>query len=463
VEAAQMVGLDICGVDVVCETVMKPLEEQGGAIVEVNAAPGLRMHLAPSYGKPRAVGEAIINWMFPPGEDGRIPVVAVTGTNGKTTTVRLIAHLLRTAGNRVGMTLTDGVFIDDQQIDSGDCSGPKSARNVLMHPDVDAAVLETARGGLLREGLGFDRCKVAVVTNIGSGDHLGLNFITSVDELAVVKRVIVQNVAPDGTAVLNACDPRVAEMAAYCPGSVTFFAHDVHHPVAAAQRAQGKRLVFRDGADIVAAEGDFETRIPLSDIPLTQAGRIAFQVDNAMAAIAAAWALGLDWSTIRRGLADFVSDPAHAPGRFNVFDYRGATVIADYGHNPDAMRALTQAVAQFPARRRLLVLSVAGDRRDEDIKSQAQILGEAFDEVILFEDACLRGRRPGETFALMREGLAESKRVKKVREIQGEFAAIDAALDALAAGELALILVDQVEEALAHITARVRAAAHAPC
>lgn len=455
VEAAQMVGLDICGVDVVCETVMKPLEEQGGGIVEVNAAPGLRMHLAPSFGKPRPVGEAIINWMFPPGEDGRIPLVAVTGTNGKTTTVRLIAHLLTVAGHRVGMTLTDGVFVNGKQIDSGDCSGPKSARNVLLHPDVDAAVLETARGGLLREGLGFDRCKVAVVTNVGSGDHLGLNFIQNVEELAVVKRVIVQNVAPDGVAVLNACDPRVAEMASHCPGSVTFFAQDVHHPVAVAQRAQGKRLVYREGSDIVAVEGGFELRIPLSEVPLTRHGTIVFQIDNAMAAVGAAWALDLDWNVIRRGLASFVSDASRTPGRFNVFDYRGATVIADYGHNADAMHALVQAVEAMPARRRSVVLSAAGDRRDEDIRTQAEILGHAFDDVILYEDACLRGRAPGETFALLREGLARARRAQNIREIRGEFAAIDEALARLEPGDLCLILVDQVEAALAHLQSRI--------
>ncbi|MBL8303295.1 MAG: cyanophycin synthetase, partial [Ideonella sp.] len=210
VAAAQMIGLHICGVDIVCESVLKPLEEQNGGVVEVNAAPGLRMHLSPSYGKGRAVGDAMVANLFPHGEDGRIPVVAVTGTNGKTTTARLIGHLLASSGLRVGMTNTDGVYVEGRQIDSGDCAGPKSARNVLMHPDVDAAVFETARGGILREGLGFDRCSVAVVTNIGAGDHLGLNYITTVDDLAVLKRVIVQNVAPGGHAVLNAADPIVA-------------------------------------------------------------------------------------------------------------------------------------------------------------------------------------------------------------------------------------------------------------
>ena len=218
VAAAQMVGLHICGVDVVCESMLRPLEEQSGGIVEVNAAPGLRMHLAPSYGKARPVGEAIIGHLFAPGDDGRVPTVAVTGTNGKTTVTRLIAHLMTTSGLRVGMTNTDGAYVQGRQIDSGDCSGPRSARNVLAHPDVDAAVFETARGGILREGLGFDRCAVAVVTNLGEGDHLGLNYISTVDDLAVLKRVIVRNVAPNGYAVLNAADPIVAAHVHRLPG-----------------------------------------------------------------------------------------------------------------------------------------------------------------------------------------------------------------------------------------------------
>jgi len=246
VAAAQMVGLDICGVDVVCDSVLRPLEEQGGGVVEVNAAPGLRMHLQPSFGKGRAVGPAIVSSMFGTDDDGRIPLVAVAGTNGKTTTVRLIAHILGCQGLRVGMTNSDGVYIAGRRIDTGDCSGPKSARNVLLHPDVDAAVFETARGGVLREGLAFDRCDVAVVTNIGMGDNLGLNYISTVEDLSVVKRVVVQNVAPDGVAVLNAADPMVAGMADMCPGSVIFFARDRQHPVMAAHRAQGRRVVYVD-------------------------------------------------------------------------------------------------------------------------------------------------------------------------------------------------------------------------
>ncbi|MDP3652616.1 MAG: cyanophycin synthetase [Rhodoferax sp.] len=455
IAAAHMVGLDVCGVDVVCDSILRPIEDQGGGIVEVNAAPGLRMHLAPSFGKGRAVGEAIISSMFKSGQDGRIPIVAVTGTNGKTTTVRLISHLLTQNAMCVGMTNTDGVYVNGDCIDTGDCSGPKSARSVLLHPDVDAAVLETARGGVLREGLAFDRCDVAVVTNVGSGDHLGLNYITTVNELAVLKRVIVQNVAASGTAVLNAADPIVASMAGKCKGAVTFFARDKFHPVIATHRAQGNAVVYVDQGHLMAVKGDVQQAIALADIPVTMGGVISFQVENVMAAMAAAWALGLDWSTIRRGLAGFSNDNHNAQGRFNLFLYRGATVIADYGHNPDAMVALVSAVEGMPATRRSVVISGAGDRRDQDIRQQTQILGDAFDEVVLFEDQCQRGRQDGEVIALLREGLAQARRTTSSTEIQGEFLAIDTAMDKLQAGELCLVLVDQVEEALAHIAAKV--------
>ena len=454
VAAAQMVGLHICGVDMVAETVLRPLEEQGGGFVEVNAAPGLRMHLAPSYGKPRNVGQAMVDRLYAQGDDGRIPIVAVTGTNGKTTTARLIAHLFTAQGLRVGMTNTDGVYVNGRQIDSGDCSGPKSARNVLLHPEVDAAVFETARGGILREGLGFDCCQVAVVTNIGAGDHLGLNFITTVEDLAVLKRVIVQNVAPTGYAVLNAADPFVAAMASACPGKIIYFAIDRHHPVMVTHRAQGHRTVYVDGDSVVASEGSWRETIHLRDVPITRNGRIAFQVENVMASVAAAWGVGMPWQTIRRGLSGFVNDSDNAPGRFNIMDYRGATIIADYGHNPDAMRALVSAVEALPGKRRSVVISGAGDRRDEDIREQTVILGAAFDDVILYQDAAQRGRGDGEVMALLREGLAGASRTSHVEEIRGEFIAIDTALARLSPGDLCLVLVDQVEEALAHLAQR---------
>jgi len=455
IAAAHMIGLDICGVDLVADSVLKPMEEVGGGIVEVNAAPGLRMHLAPSFGKPRPIGEAIMDTLFKDGDDGRIPVVAVTGTNGKTTTVRLIAHLMTASGLRTGMTNTDGVYIEGRRIDSGDCSGPRSARNVLLHPDVDAAVFETARGGLLREGLAFDKCQVAVVTNIGAGDHLGLNYITTLEDLAVLKRVIVQNVAVGGMAVLNAADPTVAAMAEKTRGEVTFFAQDVGNPVMAMHRAQGRRVVFVEDGHLVAAQGQFAERIDLKEVPITRGGVVGFQVENVMASVAAAWGVGTPWDAIRLGLKTFVGESDNAPGRFNVFDYRGATVIADYGHNPDAIAALVNAVEGMPAKRRSVVISGAGDRRDQDISQQTEILGKAFDDVLLYQDQCQRGRADGEVIKLLRSGLAGATRTGHVEEINGEFVAIDRALDRLDEGDLCLILIDQVDAALAHITRRV--------
>jgi len=456
IEAARVIGLDVCGVDVVCENMEQSLEAQNGGVVEVNAAPGLRMHLQPSFGKSRPVGEAIVSLLFDEGQNARIPLVTVAGTNGKTTTVRLVSHLLEVSGLRTGMTNSDGVYINGRQIDTGDCSGPKSARNVLMHPDVDAAVLETARGGLLREGLAFDRCDVAIVTNIGAGDHLGLNYINSVNELAVLKRVIVENVFPGrGCAVLNAADPIVADMAKACPGAVIFFARDPDNVVMKEHFVRGQYVVYTDGTGIVLAGKNAKYHFAFADIPLTLGGRIGFQVENAMAAIAGAFALGIEIDTIRRGLQTFINDPLNTPGRFNVFDYLGATLIADYGHNPDAMLALVGAVESMPAQRRLVVVSGAGDRRDQDIRQQTEILGGVFDEVILYQDQCQRGRADGEVLKLMQEGLQNAPRASRIDEIRGEFTAIDLALVRLKPGDLCLILIDQIEEALAHIKNRV--------
>jgi cyanophycin synthetase len=258
-------------------------------------------------------------------------------------------------------------------------------------------------------------------------------------------------------AVLNANDPSVAAMGRHCPGDVTFFALDVSQPVLATHRAQGKRVVYVDHGDIVAQKGAQIFRIPLRQVPLTRQGLIGFPTENVLAAVAAAWAVDVPWDTIAEGLSSFVSDIQGVPGRFNLFDYRGATLIADYGHNPDAIQALVQAVDNMPAQKRMVVISGAGDRRDQDIRDQTQILGQAFDEVILYQDACQRGREDGEVIALLREGLQGASRTTHVQDIQGEFNAIDTALSRLSPGDLCLILIDQVEEALAYITAQVKA------
>jgi cyanophycin synthetase len=455
VDAARVVGLDIAGVDVVALDISRPLEAQGGVVVEVNAGPGLRMHLEPSAGKPRAVGEAIVSMLFPEGQTGRIPIVAVTGVNGKTTTTRLLAHLLRAAGHLVGMTCTDGTYIDGRRTEARDCSGPRSARAVLLNPRVNAAVFETARGGILREGLGFECCDVAVVTNIGAGDHLSLRGIDTLDDLARVKRVAVEAVAPTGTAVLNADEPLVASMASHCPGKVTYFARNPAHPVLVAHRAAGGRAVFPRDGSIVLAEGAREdVLISLNRVPLTHQGRVAFQVDNVLAACAAAWALGLPADTVRAGLASFAGDARQVPGRFNLLPAGDATVIVDYAHNPSALAALVASLDQFPHRRRSLVFT-GSNRRDEDVVQMGAIVGDGFDRVILYEDRGNNDRADGELKGLLRRGLAAGNRVAEVTEAGEELEAVTAALEDLRPGDLTVLGIESIDEVLALVRGKL--------
>ncbi len=447
VEAARVVGLDVAGVDVVAADVARPLEEQAGVVVAVDPCPHLDWHLRPEAGTPRPVAEAILAEVFPEGENGRIPIAAVTGVNGKTTTVRLLAHIVARTQRSVGMTCTEGIYIGGRRIEAGDCSGPQSAAAVLQNPRVEVAVLEAARGGILRAGLGFDRCDVAVVTNIADGDHLGLADIDTPEKLARVKRVIVDVVTPTGTAVLRADDPLVAAMAPHCPGSVLFFTTDGTHPVMAAHRAAGGRVAFVRNGHIVLADGDQEIRlVPLDRVPLTHRGRIDFQVQNALAAAAAAWSLGIPCQAIRVGLETFAPDLDGSPGRFNLLDVGGAAVVVDYGHNASSLACLIEALAQFPHTRRSAVYSTAGDRRDCDLVRQGELLGAAFDRVILFEDHYLRGRKPGEICALFRRGLAAGGRATQVEEVRGAVPAIELALAGAAPGDLVLVQADVIDE-----------------
>ena len=451
VDAAAVIGLDVAGVDVIVRDISRPIEAQGGAVVEVNAGPGLRMHLEPSSGESRPVGEAIVDMIFPGGDNGRVPVVAVTGVNGKTTVTRLIAHVLKTSGKFVGMTCTDGIHLDGRRIESGDCSGPQSARAILVNPKVEAAVLETARGGILREGLAFDVCDVGVVTNIGEGDHLGINGIETPERLAWVKRTVTDSVAAWGSGVFNAADPLVVEMARHCPGSVVFFANE-SNDVIADHRARGGKAVFARGGAVVLAEGAAERPlIPTARVPLTFGGRIGFQVENALAASAACWALNVPDETIVAALSTFSSDEKTTPGRFNVMHHGGATIIVDYGHNPSALLALGDALAQLPHERRLIIFTVAGDRRDVDIVRQGQIVGDLFDVVLLYEDGCVRGRQDGEVTALVRRGLEQGTRVSSTYETRGEMAIVTHALRELKPGDLLVVQADDIDRTIASI------------
>ena len=452
VEAAQTVGLDICGIDMIATDISAPLNPRNGVIIELNARPGLRMHLYPSEGEPRPVGKAVIDTMFAPSCSGRIPIVAVTGVNGKTTTTRFVAHLLRTNGWCTGLTSTDGVFINDRKIDDGDCSGPKSARSILAYPLCDAAALETARGGILREGLAFDHCDVAIVTNIGCGDHLGINEIDTPEQLAEVKQSIVAAVPAHGTAVLNAADPLVVKMADIYPRRTIFFALDAENSVIVRHRCQKGWAIFARDGHIIRAKGPREeVFMPLEEVPLTRGGRIRFQVENTLAAIAAMWALGVKDDVIRKGCRTFIPSLNQNAGRFNVLNLRGITVIVDYGHNVDALKALLDGLRQFPNERRLVVYTSAGDRRDSDIIEQGRLLAAEFDEVWLYEGDYVRGRETGEIMRLLATGLQGSARVQRIESICGHLKAVDLALASAKPDDLVLIQADTAEETVAHL------------
>jgi cyanophycin synthetase len=439
VEAARVLGLDVAGVDVVAPALDAPLGETGGVIVSVHPHPSLVPHLNSSVDR-QPTAEAILNRVFPEGNTGRIPVVTVTGTNGKTTTTRLTAHVLGRSFAPVGMCCSEGIYLGDRLLEAGDCSGPNSARAVLYNPHARAAVLETARGGILREGLGFDQCRVAIVTNIAKGDHLGLHDVHTPQELAHVKRTIVAAVGSEGTAVLNANDPLVAAMAEHCRGHVHFFACDELHPILVHHRSTGRRVAFVRANHIVLADGSWETTlVNLAEVPLTHGGVVGFNVENCLAASAAAWSVGMDPEEIRAGLATFNSVLSQLPGRFNLMELNGATVILDYAHNISALESFLAVVRQFPHRRRTTVYAVPGDRTDEVIRAQAELLGEAYDRVILYEDSELRGRADGALFALMREGLNKGSRVRDILEVRGNLKAVEVGLSFARPGELLAI------------------------
>lgn len=445
VDAVRAVGLDIGMVRIASRELNEPMR-----VLEVAVQPDLDALCGISPTVAQRIGSAIIETMFPGHQNGRIPIACVTGTNGKTTTTRMIAHTVALTGKRVGMTCTDGIYVNGRRIDHDDCSGPRSARNVLMNPTIDAAILETARGGMLREGLAFDRCDVAVVMNIGEGDHLGLNDIHTPQQLARVKRIIVTAVSKSGTAVLKADDPLVAEMASHCPGNTIFFCLDADHPVMVEHRAAGGRVVFVRDNFMVLAEGSLEIPLLSVDrIPLTHGGRILFQVENALATTAANWALGTPAEIIRNGLESFAASIDTSPGRFNLLEMGGATVVVDYGHNTSSLAAMLDALALFPHRNRVAVYSAAGDRRDSDMIRQGEMLGNAFDRVLIYEDQYVRGREPGDIMRLFQQGLTHGRRVRDAQSIQGWENAAEQALKSLRPGDLLLLQADTIDEAVA--------------
>jgi cyanophycin synthetase len=398
-QAAMIVGLDVAGIDLFAPDIGCSVHESGGAIVEVNAGPGFRMHTHPTEGHPRHVGRAVIDLLFPDGGSARLPIVAVTGTTGKTTTTRMIAAIMRAAGRKVGMTTTDGIDIDGAQIASGDMAGPDSARMVLKNPAIDCAVLETARGGILRSGLGFDHCNVAVVTNVSS-DHLGLRGVETLADLARVKAVVPQAVFRDGASVLNADNPWTVEMARTARGEIIFFSMDEENPVIRDHlREQGRAVVLADGAGggmLTLLEHKRQTSLlRAEEIPAALGGRVSVNIANALAAAAAAIGMDVPLECVRDALRAFTTDFAHTPGRFNLIDIDGRQVMMDYGHNVGALEAIADFVRRTGAPRSIGVITVPGDRRDEDVTAFGRLAATTFDEIIIREDIDPRGRPPG--------------------------------------------------------------------
>jgi cyanophycin synthetase len=456
-EAARVVGLDVAGIDFLTPDICQPVRETGGAIVEVNAAPGFRMHTHPTEGDPQYVAKAVIDMLFPQGTPARIPIVAVTGSNGKTTTARMIAHIIRGLGHKVGMTTTDGIYIDGRLVKQADASGPRSARMVLQNPRVDFAVFEVARGGILREGLGYSANDVAVVLNV-TGDHIGLKEVHSLRQLAAIKRVIVEAVPRTGTAVLNADDELVAEMRTHCSGSVILFSmRDDNDLVERWVRRGRKAFVIQrqaGGEMMVLREGRRSTQIGwIHLLPATFEGRARANVQNALAAAAAAHAAGAHLHDIRQGLRSFHPSFHEAPGRLNMFELHGVKVIVDYAHNPHGLQLAGDFVERLTAPgvngpqpgRRIAVIATPGDRRDEDMRELGRVAARVFDIVIVREDANPRGRQRGEIARHVMEGVkdAADSRVRSAQIIIDERPATDAALGLAQPGDVVLLCVDK--------------------
>ncbi|WP_455174797.1 cyanophycin synthetase [Azospirillum largimobile] len=449
--AALAVGLDVAGIDVVAPDLARPLRQTGGGVVEVNASPGFRMHLEPSEGLPRNVARPVLDMLFPRGAPSRIPVFAVTGTNGKSTTVRMAAHILRHSGLRVGYTSTTGVHVDDEVIGEWDASGPKSARMILRDPSVDAAVLETARGGILREGLGFDRCDVGVVTNVEE-DHIGLKGVETVEDLADVKSVVVEAVHRDGHSVLNADDPRTLAMRRHAGGRIVLFSlqggEAMAEPLRDHIRRGGMAVVREDGLIAIYEDKERMVLMKAADIPATIEGVAEFNVQNALAAVAMTYAHGVRPAVIRSALSGFTSSYEQCPGRLNLHDAHGFRVILDYAHNPAGLRALGRAIDGLRPRHRRVIgmVNIPGDRRDDDIREMGAIAAALFDEIVFREDPARRGRRPGEIVALLSEGARRSGFPEHcMRSILDEPEAADFCLRTAGAGDLVVLTPTEVD------------------
>jgi cyanophycin synthetase len=445
---ARVIGLDICGIDIMANNLTELLTENGGVVLEVNAAPGFRMHLAPSEGLPRNVAAPVIDMLYPPGKSARIPIIAVTGTNGKTTTTRLIAHIVKNNGYRVGFTTSDGVYIQNSMLLKGDTTGPISAEFVLKDPTVEFAVLETARGGILRSGLGFGHCDIAVITNIQE-DHLGISDIHTLDDLARVKAVVLNSVKNDGWAILNADNKHCVKIGKDVRCNVAYFSLDEKNPVIKDHCQKGGVAAIYENGFITIKKGDWKIRIEkVTHVPITFNGTVSFMTQNVLAASLATFVWGFKIEDIRLSLETFIPSVAQTPGRMNIFELKDCKIMVDFAHNPDGLRGIKDFLSTLDVKHNTGIISGTGDRRDEDLREIGRISAQMFDNVIICQEKYLRGRSREEMISLLVDGLKEVKPEIDIQIINKGKEAFDYAVKNIQSGSFITIIGDSVTDAV---------------
>lgn len=448
---ARLMNLDICGIDIIAENVTSPITNKNGAIIEVNPGPGLRMHLFPTEGTPRNVAAPIVDMLFPDNAPSRIPIVAVTGTNGKTTVTRLIAHLAQTAGHNTGYTTTDGIYINGNPILQGDCSGPSSAAVVLRDPMVDFAVLECARGGILRSGLGFDNCNISIVTNI-TEDHLGLNDIDTINQLARVKAVVPQSTFDHGFAILNADDDLVYKIKRTLDCNIALFSMDANNERIKEHCLQDGLAAYIEDNHFVISKGEWKTIIAeVSQVPLTFSSKCEFMIQNILPALLTASISNFSLETISAGLQSFMPSPEMTPGRMNHFKFKHFILMVDYAHNTSGYEHLQKYINQVQASHKTGVVSATGDRRDEDVRSIGRYSAQMFDKIVLKHDRDNRGRTKEQLTTLLLEGIREIKPNLEVIIISDESEAIQYAIDSAKTNEFIFVCADDIPNTLVYV------------
>lgn len=445
---SRIIGLDVCGIDIMAENLTQPLKESGGAILEVNAAPGFRMHLAPSEGLPRNVAAPVVDMLYPPGKPSKIPIIAVTGTNGKTTTTRLIAHIVKNNGYRVGFTTSDGIYIQNVMLTKGDTTGPISAEFVLKDPTVEFAVLETARGGILRSGLGFNSCDIGVLTNIKE-DHLGMNDIHNLHDLTKVKQVVMDSVRKDGWSVLNADDEYSMRLMPELDSKIAIFSLDENNSHIKKFAKEGKITCVYEEGFVTIKKGDWKIRIiKANNIPITMEGKARFMISNVLAASLSTYLYGFEIEDIANSLRTFIPSPALTPGRLNIFKFKKFQVLIDFAHNPAGYEAIEDYLKNVEASKKIGIISGVGDRRDEDIRECGKIAGRMFDYIIIRNEKHLRGRTEEEINELIITGIQEAGRNVSYESIPKEIEALKHAMSMAEEGTFITALSDVVTNAI---------------